>query len=235
MSTKPLVVSAHAPDAGGGDGFVADAAVFAELDCRSACIATSVVASEPLPLDVVARQLDAVRAIKPVGAMRVGFVRGSPQIELVARFVRTEVPASAVVAIPSGDPPLDDDSGQAIRKYLYPAARVVVVRAAELSELLNVEVENLGGLREAAARLRGEGARAVVIAGWLSRGRVIDLIDEDGDVELLDTARIQVPRVPALSGAYAAALAAHLARGLPLPAAAAAAQRFIGFRLLRGR
>ena len=38
-----------------------------------------------------------------------------------------------------------------------------------------------------------------------------------------------------LAGAHAAALAAHLARGLSLSTAADAAQRYIGFRLMRGR
>jgi hydroxymethylpyrimidine/phosphomethylpyrimidine kinase len=48
MSAGPLVLSAHALDTGRGDGLVADAAVFAELDCRVSCVATSVVSSESL-------------------------------------------------------------------------------------------------------------------------------------------------------------------------------------------
>jgi hydroxymethylpyrimidine/phosphomethylpyrimidine kinase len=64
---------------------------------------------------------------------------------------------------------------------------------------------------------------------------VLDLVDDDGHVVLLDTARIQTSRVPGLAGAHAAALAAHLARGASLSNAAEAAQRYIGFRLQRGR
>jgi hydroxymethylpyrimidine/phosphomethylpyrimidine kinase len=60
-------------------------------------------------------------------------------------------------------------------------------------------------------------------------------VDDDGRVALLDTARLQAPRIPGLGGAYAAALTAHLARGLALAEAAEAAQRYIGFRLARGR
>jgi hydroxymethylpyrimidine/phosphomethylpyrimidine kinase len=238
VSATPLVVSAHAKDTGQGDGFVADAAVVTELECRAACIATSVVSREPLPLDVVARQLEAVRAMRPVGALRVGFVKGEPQVELIAEFARREAPASTVVAVSVGDraaPLLDDETRGALRRHLYPVARVVVVRFADLAAFVDVEIDDLDALRSAASRLRGDGTRAVVVAGWLVRGRVIDLIDDGGAVELLDTARIQVPRVPGLAGAYAAAMAAHLARGLSLAGAAAAAQRFIGFRLLRGR
>jgi hydroxymethylpyrimidine/phosphomethylpyrimidine kinase len=96
-------------------------------------------------------------------------------------------------------------------------------------------VDDLESLREAASKLREQGAAAVVIAGLLRRGRVLDLVDDGGNVVLLDTARIHAPRIPGLAGSYAAALASHLARGLALPEAADSAQRYIAFRLLRGR
>ena len=238
MSAGPLVVSAHALDTGGSEGLVADAAVFAELECRAVCVATSVVSREPLPLDIVARQLEAAQLVGPVGAARIGFVKGATQVELIAGFVRRAAPTTTVVAAPVRDgtsPLLDVETQEAIRRHLYPAARVVVARAADLASLAEWSVDDLDALRGAALRLREQGARAVVIAGWLLRGRVIDLLDDDGQIVLLDTARIQVPRVPGLAGAYAAALAAHLARGLPLSTAAEAAQRYVGFRLVRGR
>lgn len=238
MSANPLVVSAHAVDTGAGEGFVADAQVFSELDCRAVCIATSVVAGEPLPLDVLSRQLEAALAAVPLGGARVGFVKGASQVELIAGFVRRAVPTTAVVAAPVREgtvPLLDAETLEAMRRHLYPAARVVVARAADLPFLTEVKVDDLDGLRDAASRLRDQGARAAVVAGWVARGRVLDLLDDDGDVVLLDTGRIHVPRIPGLSGAYAAALAAHLARGLPLKDAAEAAQRYIGFRLVRGR
>jgi len=238
MSAGPLVVSTHALDTGGGDGLVADAAVFAELDCRAVCVATSVVSREPVPLDVLARQLEAARLVGPLGAARIGFVNGTAQVELIAGFVRRTVPATAVVASPIREGTstlLDAETQDAIRRHLYPAARVVVVRAADVASLAERTVDDLDVLRSAAGQLREQGARAVVIAGWVVRGRVIDLLDDDGQVVLLDTARIHVPRIPGLAGAYAAALAAHLARGLTLSTAVEAAQRYVGFRLVRGR
>ncbi len=238
MSAGPLVVSAHALDTGGGEGLVANAAVFAELDCRAVCVATSVVSREPLPLEVLARQLEAAQLVGPMGAARIGFVKGATQVELIAGFVRRAVPTTTVVAVPVREGTsrlIDPETQEAIRRHLYPVARVVVVRAADLASLAGRGVDDLDALRGAASRLREEGAKAVVVAGWLARGRVIDLLDDDGQFVLLDTARIQVPRIPGLAGAYAAALAAHLARGLPLAAAVEAAQRYIGFRLVRGR
>jgi hydroxymethylpyrimidine/phosphomethylpyrimidine kinase len=238
VSSGPLVVSAHALDTGFGEGFVADAAVFAELDCRAVCVATSVLSHGPLPLDLVARQLEAVQPIGSVAAVRIGFVSGDAQVELIAGFARRIAPATTVVASPvrvGSTAVLDVATRDAIQRELFPASRVVVARAADCAFLAGLEVADLDGLRDAAKRLRDRGARAALIAGLVVRGRVLDLVDDEGKVVVLDTARIQAPRIPGLAGAHAAALTAHLARGLPLAGAAEAAQRYVGFRLQRGR
>jgi hydroxymethylpyrimidine/phosphomethylpyrimidine kinase len=238
VSPQPLVVSANALDTGSREGFVADAAVFAELDCRAVCVATSVLSREPLPLDLVARQLEAVPPMGPVAAVRVGFVVGHAQVELIAGFARRVAPETTVVAPPvhiGTTPVLDVATRDALRSELFPVARVVVARAADCAFLAGAEAADLDGLRDAAKRLRDLGARAAVVAGLVVRGRVIDLVDDGGGVAVLDTSRIQAPRIAGLAGAHAAALTAHLARGLPLPRAAEAAQRYVGFRLQRGR
>jgi hydroxymethylpyrimidine/phosphomethylpyrimidine kinase len=201
-------------------------------------VATSVLSPEPLPLELLARQLDAVQSLGTVAAMRVGCLSGAAQVELCASFARRLAPETTVVASPvrfGTSIVLDVETRDAIRRELFPAARVVVARAADLLFLAGREVEDLDGLRDAAKRLRDLGAKAAIVAGLLVRGRVLDVVDDEGDVVLLDAARIQARRVPGLAGAHAAALTAHLARGLSLSQAAAAAQRYIGFRLQRGR
>lgn len=231
-------MSVHSLDTGRGEGFVADAAVFAELDCRAACVATSVVVPHPLAVELVAEQLEAAGAAGRAACLRIGFLRGAPQAALIGRYARDIAPAPTVLASPPRAGPtvlLDAETEQAIRRELFPAARVVVVRAADAAAASGRDADDIGALRESARRLRDEGVKAVVIAGLLVRGRVLDLLDDDGEVTLLDTARIQVPRIPGLAGAYAAALTAHLARRLDLAEAAEAAQRYIGFRLQRRR
>jgi hydroxymethylpyrimidine/phosphomethylpyrimidine kinase len=238
MTTGPIVVSAHALDTGAGDGFVADAAVFAELDCKAACVATSALPPEPLPLDVVARQLERIERLGPIGAFRVGFVHGEPQVEVIAHFVRRVAPETSVLAVAfraGTDTLIDAATAAAIDRHLFPVARVVVARAADVASLTGRELAEESDLREAAATLRARGARAVIVSGWLANGRVLDLLDDGGDPAVFDTGRVQAPHVPGLSGAYAAALAAHLARGLSLRDAAEVAQRYVGFRILRGR
>lgn len=230
MSAMPSAVSIHALDAGGGEGLIADAAVFAELDCRAVCVATSVVASLPLSAPTLAAQLEAAGR-EPVGAVRVGFLRGAEQVELAVEFARKAAPEATVVSWGASDP----ETQAQVERALVPAARVVVARASAMSLRGGRAVTDLPGLKSAVKELRDRGARAAIVAGLSARGRVMDLLDDGGAVVLFDTTRIQASRVDGLAGAHAAALAAHLARGLALASAAEAAQRYIGFRLRRGR
>lgn len=238
MSDRALVVSIHALDTGAGDGLIADASVFDELGCDIASVATSALVPEPLPLDIVSRQLERVLRLGPLGAVRVGFVHGAPQVETIAHFLRRSAPGNSVFApaLRSGTEDLADaETRSSMVRHLYPAARVVVARAAELELLTGQDVDDLPGLRDASLRLQEQGARAVLISGLFLRGRVIDLLADGSDITVFDTARVQAPHVAGLSGAYAAALAGHVARGLSLRDAAESAQRYVGFRIQRGR
>ena len=120
-----------------------------------------------------------------VAAVRIGFVSGDDQVTLCASFSRRVAPQTTVVA-PSvrvgTTPVLDVPTRDAMRRELFPISRVVVARAADCPFLAGLEVTDLEGLRSAAKRLREFGTRAAVVAGLLVRGRVLDLVDDDGEV-----------------------------------------------------
>lgn len=129
---------------------------------------------------------------------------------------------------------MDRDAIDATRRELFPRARVVVLRAGDVARWTETGCEALEDLRRAAAAIRGEGARAVLISGWVGDGRIVDLVDDDGRVTLLGTTRVVAPRLGGISAAHAAALSVRLAAGDALDAAAATAQRYVGSRLRRG-
>ena len=211
---------------------VADAQVFAELDCRSGLHRHRRGGDpEPLPPSLVLRQLEAATRSEGIAAARIGFVRGEEQVELLGEFVGEPARETSVISW-SG---LDAETREAMLRHVVPRARVIVARASDVAGDGGRDVVDFEELRAAAAELRDRGARAVVLCGLIVRGRVIDLLDDGGSVVALDTARIQAKRVEGLADAHAAALAAHLARGLTLPQATEAAQRYVGFRLRRGR
>jgi hydroxymethylpyrimidine/phosphomethylpyrimidine kinase len=130
---------------------------------------------------------------------------------------------------------LDVETLDSMRRHLFPLARVVVARATDAARLAGAPAEGLEGMHAAAGLLRSQGARSVLIAGGAGKDRVLDVLDEAGDVSVLDASRVLAPHLAGLGGAHAAALTGHLARGLPLPRAVMAAQRYVALRLQRGR
>jgi hydroxymethylpyrimidine/phosphomethylpyrimidine kinase len=246
MPETPAAITIHAADNWCEEGVLADSAVFRELQCNPVAVVTSVIAAAPdhidaldcLSLSLVAQQFESVmKGCRPT-AGRTGILTDPRQIELVAGLVR-EYGIHDMVVAPvlrfGGYDLLDRTALEATRRLLYPVARVLVVRAGDVTTLSGVEAEGLEGMKKAAAILRNHGAVAVLLAGFPYRGRVLDLLDDQGSIAVFDASRIITPRVSGLAGAHAAALTAHLARGESLAHAAAAAQRYVGFRLQRGR
>ena len=246
MSRSPVVLTLNAVTVQGADGLAGDVAVFGELACKAVSVATGVLATsgatihacEALPAETVAKQLAAAVAGGRPAAARLGLVASAQQAEALAPMLRRDVPVGLVyapVVRVGGATVLDKATLEAVRRWIFPEARAIVVRASDLDLWQGEGVSDIDGLRAAAVALRGHGARAVVVAGLVVGDRVVDVVDDDGHGSLFDTARLRAPHVAGLSGAFSAAVAAHLARGLPLPRAVEAAQRYVALRLVRGR
>jgi hydroxymethylpyrimidine/phosphomethylpyrimidine kinase len=245
VTERPAVLSIHAFDTAAEDGTGVDAAVGAELGCRTCHVVTAIVSARAaapevftvLTPEIVARQLEAVLAGGRPAAVRLGILADRSQVGRVAEIlIRYEVPGivAAPVARLAGASMLDDAATGAWQRLLFPLARVVVARAAELDAWGLAVPDDVPAARAAALELRSRGARAALVAGVVGHGRVIDLLDDEGRVVVFDAPRAAGPRRPGLGGAHAVALAAHLARGAPLDRAADAAQHYVGARIARG-
>jgi len=246
MPDEPVVLSVNALSAHGDEGLVADAGVVRKLGCRPALVATGLLLGragrpgtvEPFAPSVVAHQLEAALSGGKAAAVRVGTLCGRTQVESFAGAI-ADSGLDPMVLAPrlrwNGTELLDAAAREAVIRNLFPRARLFLVRAGDLREWTGSEAEGLEGFRDAAQALRNRGARAVLVSGGAARGRVLDLLDDDGRTAWLDAPRIQAPRLEGLSDAHAAAVAASLARGLDPYDAACAAQRYVGFRLARPR
>jgi hydroxymethylpyrimidine/phosphomethylpyrimidine kinase len=246
VKQDPALLSIHAVDTLGEEGILADAAVCAELGVRPVVVATSTLvmgssgaqALEPLSLSLVAEQFASCMLHARPTVARVGVLRGARQVELVAALLG-ESPVRDVVVAPvlrvGGTTILDDETRDALRRHLLPLARLLVVRASDVGTLTGVDVDDAESLQPAAERLRAQGAGSVLIVGVTARGRVLDVLDEEGRLALFDASRVAAPRIPGLAGAHAAALSCHLAHGRSLREGVDAAQRYVATRLQRGR
>ena len=122
---------------------------------------------------------------------------------------------------------------------LVGAVAVAVFATAALTVILGLSHALgafLGGMmiggaapaRRAAERIGALGAGAVIVTGGHAPGpEVIDLVFDGRHFVELRTERVGGPRVHGTGCAFSSALAAGLAENLPLPEAAAQAQRYV--------
>jgi hydroxymethylpyrimidine/phosphomethylpyrimidine kinase len=177
------------------------------------------------PAMVMAQVRAALEELEPVRAVKVGL---APDLQLIHKLRRLLPGVPWVV-----DPVVRSSRGEALSRA---AARdFLALAGAEVVLTPNVDEAAwlLGGRRErepgrSAERLVSLGFGAAVVKGGHLRGRPVDVVADAGGTHRLEGRRL--PRAPSVRGTgcrFASALAVGLARGEPVPHAAAAAKRAV--------
>lgn len=214
-------------DSGGGAGIQADLKAFARCGVHgmSAIVALTaqntvgVSAIHECPPEFVLAQLDAVFDDLPPAAIKTGMLFSEPIITTVAQALAgRDLPlvVDPVMIASSGAQLLREDAVGALVELLIPLATLITPNLMEAQALTGLDSEDRAEIAEALVAM---GARGVLVTGGHGQQHV-DHLYADG--QHLD---IPVPRYPvaATHGAgctHSAALAAGLARGLPLAEAA---------------
>jgi hydroxymethylpyrimidine/phosphomethylpyrimidine kinase len=193
---------------------------------------TGVMASTPLPGDVVTAQIEAVAADLRVDAAKTGMLANAAIVEAVAAAVgELEIPllvVDPVIVASSGVPLIDDEGLLALKSELASRAHAITPNIPEAEVLSGVSIRNESDRREAARRIFDLGSAYVVITGGHAVGeRIIDLV-YDGEV-FTDYAAERVPghQTHGTGCTFSAALAAHLALGRSLHEAMPLAQEYV--------
>jgi hydroxymethylpyrimidine/phosphomethylpyrimidine kinase len=217
-------------DSGGGAGIQADLKAFAAAGCHgmSAIVAltaqntTGVTAVHEVPPEFVLAELEAVFDDIGVDAAKTGMLFSAPLIETVADFLAQHpVPlvVDPVLIASSGARLLREDAVETLVERLFPLATVITPNLLEAEALAGE-----GSPHELAERLQKLGAAAVIVTGGHADEPVDHLFDGEEDVEI----PVERHRIRATHGAgctHSATLAALLARGESLEAAARGAAR----------
>ena len=190
-----------------------------------------VTAVHEAPPDFVSAQLDAVFSDIGVDAAKTGMLFSAAIVETVADFFAAHpVPlvVDPVMVASSGARLLREDAVETLVGRLFPLATVITPNLLEAEALVGS-----GPRDELARRLHELGPKAVIVTG----GHGEDPVDTLFDGERLT--QIQVPRheVAATHGAgctHSATLAALLARGFELEAAARRAAEVASDAVLHG-
>ena len=246
--TRVTVVSIGGSDSGGGAGISADVLTLAAHGVHAAIVVAAgtaqntrgVTAVEPFPPGFVAAQIDAVFADLRPAAVKVGMLFGPGQVRAVAaglaRHRGRNVVLDPVLASSGGTELLSGAGRRALREDLLPLCDLVTPNRDEAGALAGFPAGTPESAREAARRIAGLGARAVLVKGGHFRGaRVRDVLWTGHRFRTFSHPRLATAGgVHGTGCALASAIAANLALGLGLEAAVERAIRYVRAAIRRG-
>ncbi|MBP7606108.1 MAG: bifunctional hydroxymethylpyrimidine kinase/phosphomethylpyrimidine kinase [Giesbergeria sp.] len=245
VATRPAryarVLSIAGSDSGGGAGIQADLKTFSALGCYGMTAITAITAQNTqgvraihgIPPDMLRAQIDAVAEDIGVDAVKIGMLHDPEVVRVVvkaiARHQMLQVVLDPVMVATSGDRLMADETVGVLVQELFPRVTVITPNLDEAALLLGRSIDGADALDEAASALLALGAPAVLLkGGHLPGDLVVDVLAMAGGGRL----RLQSPRIATHNGhgtgcTLSAAIAAHLALGLPLPQAVEQARAYI--------
>lgn len=228
-------------DSGGGAGIQADLKTFSALGVYGASVITAITAQNTLgvtaihdvPADVISAQIDAVMSDLAVDAIKIGMLSRVDTIRAVAdglqRHDKVPVVLDPVMVAASGARLLQPDAQAAIVTWLFPLADLLTPNLHEAAALLEGPLAHDEASMSAQGHaLLAKGARAVLMKGGHGTGRdAVDLLVTPQGVSRFSTPRHPTKNTHGTGCTLSSAIAAGLAKGLPLADATGQAKAFI--------
>src|SRR5947209_11095850 len=236
----PRALTIAGSDSGGGAGIQADLKAFAAAGVHGSTAIVALTAQNTVGVDAVFElppafvraQLDAVWDDIGVDAAKTGMLFSRAIVDAVADWLEEHpVPlvVDPVMVASSGAKLLEDDAVETLVQRLFPLALVVTPNLTEAEALAGMR----GTRRELAEHIHALGAAAVVVTGGHGDDPVDHLYDGERHVEI-PVERHDVRATHGAGCTHSAILAAALARGDPLEAAARTAARVASEAVRRG-
>jgi hydroxymethylpyrimidine/phosphomethylpyrimidine kinase len=234
----PCALSVAGSDSGGGAGVQADLRTFAALRVFGTSAITAVTAQNTrgvtsfaaIAPELVRAQIESVLADLPVRAVKTGMLANAEVVHAVtAALADVELPlvVDPVLVATSGDKLLDEAGERALRETLVPRATVVTPNLPEAAALTGLPVTSVEQQHAAARALVAAGARAALVKGGHAAGDPVDVFFDGTELVELRAPRIETTSTHGTGCTLSAAIAAELARGASLLAAARAAHAYL--------
>lgn len=226
-------------DSGGCAGIQADLRTFSALGVHGTSALTALTAQStvevravhPVPPDFVRAQLETVLDDFEVSAAKTGMLANAAITRVVAEVIATRrliAVVDPVMIASSGAALIDEEAIEVLQRELMPLAVVLTPNLPELAKLVGSLPESPEEMIAAARSLLARGAPAVLIKGGHRIGAPIDiLVQRTGDPLVLHSPRLETNATHGTGCTYAAAIAAHLARGETLRSAVERAHAYL--------
>ena len=214
-------------DGSGGAGLQADLKTFSALGCYGMTVLTALPIQNTMgvrgcydiPLTAIQEQLEAIFDDIIPDSIKIGMLFNRDIVELVSRFLEERATGIPIVLDPvmvakSGDYLLLPEAIGALKERLIPLVSLITPNLPEAMALTG-EPKNMPAQAE---KLLALGAKAVLLKGGHQEGPdANDLYrDQHGEEVWLKSPRINSKNTHGTGCTLSAAIAANLARGLPL-------------------
>lgn len=238
----PVVLTIAGSDSSCGAGAQADLKTFGSLGCHGLTAITCIVAEIPGKVrsiqavnpEIVRDQLEVMLAAYPVAAIKTGMLFSTPIIRVVASVLgkmknRPPLVIDPVMVASSGDPLLKPGAIAAYRKLLFPMATLITPNLDELGILTGLQPTSVPGMLAAGKCLTAATGASVLLKGGHLRGSTATdlLLSPDWEEHSYTAPFVRGVETHGTGCTYSAAIAAGLAKGLPLPKAVGEAKKFI--------
>ncbi len=234
----PVALTIAGSDPSGGAGIQADLKTFHQFGVYGEAVITLITVQntmgvrrvECLPADLVTEQLAAVLEDIPPSAVKTGALGNAEIATAVAMSAANfgcPLIVDPVMVSKHGAPLLPAEAAGAVRSKLLPRAALITPNLAEAEALTGIEVRTLEQMREAARKLAGLGAAAVLVKGGHLAGEATDILYAKGEWHEFPARRLDTRHTHGTGCTYSAAITAGLALGKDLLDAIAEAKRFI--------
>jgi hydroxymethylpyrimidine/phosphomethylpyrimidine kinase len=226
----PRVLIVAGSDSGGGAGIQADIKTVTALGGYAMTAVTAITVQDtlgvhrvhPIPLDVIAAQIEVVLADLGADALKTGMLGDAATVALVSEALEGAAAAIPLVVDPvmvakGGAALLKDDAVEAVKTKLLPLAALVTPNTLEAERLTGLAVKDVDGQIAAGRALVAAGAGAALIKGGHLEGPIIrDVLVTEADVRVFEAPRIATTSTHGTGCTLASAIAVKLGQGAAL-------------------
>ncbi|MDT8900861.1 bifunctional hydroxymethylpyrimidine kinase/phosphomethylpyrimidine kinase [Anaeroselena agilis] len=233
-------------DSSGGAGIQADLKTFSALGVFGMSVITAITAQNTcgvtnireLDEEIIADQIAAVYDDIPVGAVKVGMLSSAEITRVVAgalvKHGAANVVVDPVMVAKSGSRLLKVEAVEALIQFLFPIADVVTPNLHEAAEIVGFPVGNRASMERAAIAIKAMGPKYVVVKGGHLPGAACDLFYDGKEFAYLTNERIETKHTHGTGCTFSSAIAAGLAKRMPVFEAVAVAKRYITVAISHG-
>jgi len=235
----PIALTIAGSDSGGGAGIQADLKTFTAFRVFGLSVITGLTAQNTrgvqgveLPsTDFIRTQLRSVLEDIGADAAKTGMLATGEIIRTVAAAAREfrlrNLVVDPVMIAASGDALMDHEAAPVMQEHLFPLATVVTPNLDEATFLCHRKIRTIEDMEEAARSIHAMGPKYVLVkGGHLPGERIVDLLYDGRQFVRREGRRVQ-GEFHGTGCTLSSAIAAGLAKGLPVREAVARAQGYV--------